>query len=83
MEAAGLQAAPSSAEQRKKEKAGRGAPLADPMAVEVLKAQAAAKCAEQFKVGRMARSSHGEAAPMGKHLGRAKVRVGFKDEGEG
>eukprot|EP00967_Tisochrysis_lutea_P150075 scaffold289634_cov19-Tisochrysis_lutea.AAC.1 len=39
----------SAAEQRKKDKKDKNAPPPDPAAVEVLKAQAAAKCAEQFK----------------------------------
>lgn len=40
----------SAAEQRKKDKKDKNAAPPDPIAVEVLKAQAAAKCAEQFKV---------------------------------
>ncbi len=50
MEATGAAGALSATEQRKREKKDKNAPPPDPVAVEVLKAQAAAKCAEQFKV---------------------------------
>ncbi|KAF5829801.1 hypothetical protein DUNSADRAFT_15464, partial [Dunaliella salina] len=63
---AGLTGTLSTAEQRKKDKKDKNAPPPDPAAVEVLKAQAAAKCAEQFKVCR------GAAGDAGSYAERAK-----------
>lgn len=50
MEGAGAIGTLSATDQRKRDKKDKNAPPPDPVAVEVLKAQAAAKCAEQFKV---------------------------------
>ena len=49
-------------EARKRERAAKSAPPPDPAAVEVLKAQAAARCAEQFKVCRAAAGEAGDYA---------------------